>query len=114
MPRDLQPATGENVAYKAYVRHFQHVGDDDAQAKVLYVIATLTFPDSGWQVLLVPQADEPTVWRLLAEAPGFADGDRTYYVASGSSEHAVDAVPKELKVVDGNETTVVPVESWED
>jgi len=114
MPQEFRPANPEQVEYKAYARHFENVETDEPERRaVLYVVATLTYPDSGWQVILVPQAGEFDTWRLLEDEPGFRDGDRTYYVACGSSEHEVEAIPKTIRVVDGEETRRVSVVPWD-
>jgi len=107
-------ADAENVEYKAFARQFEHEESDEPGLRaVLYVVATLTFPDSGWQVLLVPQAGEVDTWHLLADKPGYRDQDRTYYIASGSSEHEVADVPKVIRVLNGETVTRVSVVPWD-
>lgn len=115
MPHEFEPAVeAENVEYKAFARHFEHEEEDEPGRRgVLYVIATLTFPDSGWQVTLVPQAGEIDTWRLLADKPGYRDNDRTYYIASGSSEHELEQVPKTVRVINGEQVNRVSVVPWD-
>lgn len=115
MPNEFEPALeAESVEYKAYMRQFEHEEDDEPSRRgVLYVIATLSFPDSGWEVLLVPQADEPDTWRLLADKPSFRDGNRTYLIACGTSEHELEEVPKNVRVINGDDTTRVSVVPWD-
>ena len=116
MADELRPATGDNIEYKAYARHFEHPGETDEPARraVLYVVATLTKRDSGWTFNLVPQASEPDTWHLLEDAPGFGDGNRTYYIASGSSEHETE-VPSSIKILTGEDEspTRVSVVPWD-
>ncbi|RMH16217.1 MAG: hypothetical protein D6696_18730 [Acidobacteria bacterium] len=113
--QEFEPAVeAENVEYKAFARHFEHEeADEPGRRAVLFVFATMSFPDSGWEVTLVPQAGEVDTWRLLADRPGFRDGDRTYYVACGSTEHEIDAVPKTVRVINGEEITRVSVVPWD-
>lgn len=115
MADEFRPANPEQVEYKAYARQFEHAGEDEEEARrgVLFLIATLTYPDSGWQVILVPQEGEPDTWRLLEDEPSYRDGDRTYYIAGGSSEHEIAAVPKSVRVIDGNDTHRVAVVPWD-
>lgn len=108
------PVEAENIEYKAFARHFEHEeGDEPGRRAVLFVLATMSFPDSGWEVLLTPQAGEPDTWRLLADAPGFRDHDRTYVIACGSTEHEIEEVPKTVRVVAGEEVTRVSVVPWD-
>lgn len=113
MPHNYCPATGDDIEFKAYSRAFENPGDDERNASVLYVVATLSKPDSGWDFLLVEQAGEPDVWRLLEDPPAFDDADRTYYIACGTSERALDAVPKSIQVITHAGTTRVSVAPWD-
>lgn len=114
MADEFRPAKPDNAEYKAFARHFEHEETDEpARRAVLYVIATLSYPDSGWNVVLVPQEGEPDTWRLLEDEPPFRDGDRTYYIACGSSERELEAVPKTVRVIDGKETNRVSVVPWD-
>ena len=113
MPDEFRPATGEDIEYKAFARHFEHPGDDEPNASVLYAVATLSKPDSGWRFLLVEQEGEPDLWRLFEDEPVARDGDRTYYLASGSSEKELDNVPRSIAVIDGQGTTRVSVVPWD-
>lgn len=113
MADEFVPATGENIEYKAFARHFEHPDDDENRASVLYVVATLSKPDSGWTFALVEQEGEPDTWRLLEDRPAFFDGDRTYYVACGSSERELEAVPRSIAVITGEGTTRVSVVPWD-
>jgi len=116
MADEYRPANPEQVEYKAYARQFEHAGEADEEERrrgVLFLVATLSYPDSGWQVILVPQEGEPDTWRLLEDEPPYRDGDRTYYIASGSSEHELEMVPKSVKVIDGRDETRVSVVPWD-
>lgn len=115
MPQEFRPANPEQVEYKAFARHFENDESDEASRRaVLYVFATMTYPDSGWQFLLAQQADEPDTWVLLEDEPGYRDADRTYYVASGSSEHELEAVPKVVRVKSAlDKITSVSVVPWD-
>ena len=110
---EFRPANPEAVEYKAYARHFDHPDEKPDRRAVLYIMATMTYPDSGWEVMLVPQAGEPDTWRLLEDEPGFRDNDRTYYVACGSSEHELEAVPKTVRVIEADSSTRVSVVPWD-
>lgn len=107
------PATGEDIEIKAFARHFENPGDDEPNASVLYTVATLSKPDSGWRFVLVEQEGEPDLWRLLEETPTSSDGDRTYYVASGTSEKELDDVPKSIRVILADDTVRVSVVPWD-
>lgn len=113
MPDEFVHAEAEAVEYKAYARHFEHVGEDEPRMAVLYVVATLSMPDSGWRFVVVPQEGDPETWRLFGDAPPFTDGDRTYYIASGTTEHELDAVPTSIVVVDAKGPTRVSVVPWD-
>jgi hypothetical protein len=117
MADEFRPATGENIEYKAYARQFEHPGESDEPARraVLYVVATLTKPDSGWTFALVRQEGEPDVWRFLEDRPAYADENRTYYIACGTSEHEVEKVPRSIKVIaeDPDKPTRVSVVPWD-
>ena len=113
MPDEFRPATGEDIEIKAFARHFENAEDDDPNASVLYAVATLSKPHSGWRFLLVEQEGEPELWRLLEDAPASFDGDRTYYVACGSSEKELDDVPKSIRVILADDTVRVSVVPWE-
>ena len=115
MPNEFEPAIeAESAEFKAFARHFEHDETDEPPRRaVLYVVATMSFPDSGWEVAIVPQADEPETWRLLADRPPYRDGDRTYLIACGTTEHEVDAVPKSIRVVNGETVTRVSVVPWD-
>ena len=95
------------------MRDISNTEDDEPNASVLYVVATLSKPDSGWRFLLVEQEGEPDLWRLLEEAPLSADGDRTYYVACGSSEKPLDDVPKSVRVIFADDTVRASVVPWD-
>lgn len=107
----------QNVEFKAFSRHFEHPGEEDEPARraVLYVVATMSFPDSGWQVEMVPvEGTKFEEWMLLEDPPGFGDHNRTYQIAAGSSEHEVDAVPETIKVRYGDDkVTRVSVQPWD-
>jgi hypothetical protein len=107
----------EDLEFKAYARHLEHhVGDDTRRRAVIFAIATMAYPDRGWQVTLVQVEGKPDEWILLEDPPGFGDKKRTYLIASGASDHEVDDVPKAIAVrhgVDGQETTRVPVAPWD-
>lgn len=115
MPNELEPAVeAQSVEYRAYSRHFEHdETDENSQRGVLYVIATMSFPDSGWEVMLVPQADEPDTWPLLADKPSYRDGNRTYLIACGTSEHELPDVPKNVRVINGDDVSRVSVVPWD-
>ncbi|MEM7049391.1 MAG: hypothetical protein AAF604_07015 [Acidobacteriota bacterium] len=97
------------IGYRAFVRDFDH---SDGRDGVLYVLATMSFPDGGWTAMIVPQADKLDEWRLLVEAPPYGDGKRTYVIASGTTEHQMEHVPKVVRVCYGDDTTEVKVEPW--
>lgn len=116
MADEFRPATGDDIEYKAFVREFEHPEEDDESPRrsVLYVVSTLTKPDSGWTFVLVPQADEIDTWRLLEDEPAFRDGDRSFFIVSGSSDHEIDKVPKTIRVIIGdNDVTRVSVVPWD-
>lgn len=116
MADEFRPATGDDIEYKAFARPFEHPGetDEDPRRAVLYIFATLTKPDSGWNFLLVPQADDFDTWRLLEDDPSYRDGDRTFYSACGSSEHGVEKVPKTVRILTGTDTVArVSVVPWD-
>ncbi|MEM7479891.1 MAG: hypothetical protein AAF481_01845 [Acidobacteriota bacterium] len=99
-----------SVEYRAFVRDFDR---QDGRDGVLYVIATMSFPDSGWTAMIVPQADRPDEWRLLVQKPPYRDGSRTYVIASGTTEHQMEHVPKVIRVFNVSEETNVKVEPWD-
>ena len=108
----------ENVEFKAFARHFEHREENEEEQRraVLYAVATMSFPDSGWQVELVQVEGNPDEWILLEDPPGYGDRQRTYLIASGSSLHEVEEVPKTIVVrhgVHGEETTRVSVAPWD-
>ena len=113
MPDELRPADGEAIEYKAFARHFEHRDDDETRAAVVYVVATLSKPDTGWRFMMVEQEGDPEVWRLFEDDPGHRDGDRTYYVACGSSEKEVDNVPRSVNVIDAEGPHRVSVVPWD-
>lgn len=115
MAQEFVASTGEDVEYKAYIRQFENPeeNDENPRVAVLYVVATLTKPDSGWQFMLAPQADELDSWVLLEDAPGFRDDNRTYYIASGNREVPVDGEPKSIAVVSDEGTARVSVVPWD-
>lgn len=107
----------ENVEFKAYARHFEHPGEEDEPTRraLIIVVATLSFPDSGWNVMITPvEGTEDDEWILLEDKPGFQDRDRTYYAVAGSSEHEVERVPETIRVRHGDdEITRVSVVPWD-
>jgi len=108
----------EDIEFKAYARHFEHRDEDEAEQRraVLYAVATMSYPDSGWQVNLVQVEGHPDEWILLEDPPGYGDKHRTYLIASGTSLHEVAEVPETIVVrygVDGKETTRVSVVPWD-
>jgi hypothetical protein len=108
----------EDVEFKAYSRHFEHRDDDEADRRraVIFAVATMSYPDSGWEVTLVQVEGKPDEWMLLEEPPGFDDKRRTYLIASGSSRCGVEEVPKTIVVrhgVDAGQTTRVSVAPWD-
>jgi len=108
----------ENVEFKAFARHFEHREENEEEQRraVLYAVATMSFPDSGWQVELVQVEGNPDEWILLEDPPGFGDRQRTYLIASGSSLHEVAEVPETIVVrygENGEETTRVSVVPWD-
>lgn len=113
--QEFEPAIeAQNVEYKAFFRQFEHDEDDEPGRRgVLMVFASMSFPDSGWEVALVPQAGEPDTWRLLADRPGYRDGDRSYYVACGTTEHEVEEVFKTVRVINGEQIERVSVVPWD-
>ena len=113
MPDEFRLADGEAIEYKAFARHFEHPGDDEPNASVLYVVATLSKPDSGWTFLLVEQEGEPDLWRMFEDQPAHSDGDRRFYVACGTSEKELDDVPRSIRVIDAEGTTRVSVVPWD-
>lgn len=117
MPDEFRLASAaENVEFKAYARHFEHPGEDEEERRraVLYVVATLSFPDSGWNVEIVPVEGEVDEWMLLEDPPGYGDHSRTYYVAAGNTEHQIADVPETISVRHGeDEITRVSVVPWD-
>lgn len=111
--REFRPAHPESVEYKAFARHFDHPDEQPDRRAILFVVATMSYPDSGWEVTIVQQAGEPDTWRLLEDEPGYRDGDRTYYVACGSTEHEIEEVPRTIRVVTGEGSTRVSVVPWD-
>jgi hypothetical protein len=108
----------EDVEFKAYARHFEHREENEEERRraVLYAVATLSYPDSGWQVALAQVEGKPEEWILLEDPPGFGDRQRTYLSASGSSLHEVEEVPKAIVVRwgrEGEESTRVSVVPWD-
>lgn len=108
----------ENVEFKAYARHFEHRDEDPPEQRraVLYAVATMSYPDSGWQVAMAQVEGKPDEWILLEDPPGYGDKQRTYLVASGTSLHEVEEIPKTIVVrygVEGKETTRVSVVPWD-
>jgi len=108
----------ENVEFKAYARHFEHPGENEEEQRraVIFAVATMSYPDSGWQVNLVQVEGNPEEWILLEDPPGYGDKQRTYLIASGSSLHEVEKVPETILVrygKDGEETTRVSVVPWD-
>lgn len=107
----------QNVEFKAYARHFEHPDEEDEPTRrvILIVLATLTFPDSGWNVMVTPvEGTAAEEWILLEDPPGFEDGNRTFYSACGTTEHEVEAVPKTIAVRHGrDELTRVSVVPWD-
>jgi hypothetical protein len=108
----------EDVEFKAYSRHFEHREENEEEQRraVIFAVATMAFPDSGWQVDLVQVEGHVDEWILLEDAPGYGDKQRTYVIASGTSLHQVEEVPKTIVVrygEDGNETTRVSVVPWD-
>jgi hypothetical protein len=119
MPNEFRMAVeAENVEFKAYARHFEHPRENEEEQRrsVIFAVATMSYPDSGWQVELVQVEGKPEEWILLEDPPGFGDEQRTYLIASGSSLHEVEQAPKTIVVrygVDGEETTRVSVVPWD-
>lgn len=107
----------QNVEFKAFARHFEHPGEEDEPSRraILTVVASLTFPDSGWNVLITPvEGTDNEEWVLLEDPPGFKDRDRTYYSACGNTEHEIEKVPKTVRVRHGeDEITRVSVVPWD-
>lgn len=107
----------QDVDFKAYARHFEHPGEEDEPARraILIVLATLTFPDSGWNVMITPvEGTEFEEWILLEDPPAFRDANRTYYSTSGNTEHETAAVPKTIRVRHGEDKiTRVSVVPWD-
>lgn len=106
----------QNVDVKAFARHFEHPGEEDEPARraVLYVVATMSFPDSGWQVRIEPvEGTGQEEWMLLEDPPGFKDRDRTYLIACGTTEHEVAKVPETILVRHGDQVTRVSVAPWD-
>ena len=115
MAHHFRGATGENIEYKAYARHFEDPTETDEPARrsVLFVVATLTKADGGWEFEIVPQEGEHDVWRFLEQPPGYDDNNRTYYIASGTSEMPLDAVLRSIAVITETGTTRVAVAPWD-
>lgn len=106
----------ENVDVKAFARHFEHPGEEDEPTRraVLYVVATMSFPDSGWTVRIEPvEGTGQEEWMLLEDPPAFQDRDRTYLIACGTTEHEVANVPETVLVRHGDQVTRVPVTPWD-
>ena len=113
MPDRFTLTDGEAVEYKAFVRFFEHSSDDEPRGAVLYVVMTLTKPDSGWRFLIVEQEGEPDLWRSFQDAPASADGDRTYYGAIGTTEKEIDGIPRSIVVLDADGEHRVSVAPWD-
>jgi len=117
MPTEFRLAVeAQNVEFKAFARQFEHPGDEDEPPRraVVYLIATMSYPDSGWQVTVAPvEGTHAEEWVLLEDPPGFGDRHRTFVIASGVSEHEVEAVPKTLKVRYADNVTRVSVVPWD-
>ena len=119
MPHEYRSAiAAEDVEFKAYARHFEHREENEEEQRraVIFAVATMSFPDSGWQVELTQVEGNPDEWILLEDPPGYGDKQRTYLIASGSSLHEVEEVPETIVVrygEDGQETTRVAVAPWE-
>ena len=110
--------SAEDVEFKAYSRHFEHREENEEEQRraVIFAVATLAYPDSGWQVDLVQVEGHPEEWILLEDPPGYGDRQRTYLIASGTSLHEVEKVPKTIVVrygEEGKETTRVSVAPWD-
>lgn len=107
----------QDVDFKAYARHFEHPGEEDEPSRraILIVLATLTFPDSGWNVMITPvEGTDNEEWILLEDEPAFRDRNRTYYSTSGNTEHEVTKVPETIRVRHGeDEISRVSVVPWD-
>lgn len=119
MANEYRSATAaENVDFKAYSRHFEHREENEEEQRraVIFAVGTMSFPDSGWQVELVQVEGHVDEWILLEDPPGYGDKERTYAIASGTSLHEVEEVPKTIVVrygEEGQETTRVSVAPWD-
>jgi len=108
----------QDLEFKAYSRQFEHRDEDEEEQRraVIFAVATMSYPDSGWQVALTQVEGKPDEWILLEDPPGYGDRHRTYLIASGSSLHPVEEVPKTIVVRHGEnaqETTRVSVAPWD-
>jgi len=108
----------QDVEFKAYARQFEHREEDeqDRRRAVIFAVATMSYPDSGWQVALAQVEGKPDEWILLEDPPGYGDHQRTFLIASGSSLHPVEEVPKTIVVrygEEGQQTTRVSVAPWD-
>lgn len=108
----------QNVELKAYARHFEHPGEEDegdeTRHAVLIVLATMSFPDSGWNVIVTPvEGTRAEEWIVLEDAPSFRDRQRSFYSAVGNTLHQVGEVPETVKVKYGDEVTRVSVTPWD-
>lgn len=103
----------EQVEYKAYTRHFSHDGEGKDDHVVLFVVATMTYPDTGWVVNLVPQEGDEGAWLLLEDEPAYRDNQRTFVVASGTTDHEVEKAPEKITVQAGEKKTTVSVVAWD-
>lgn len=107
----------QDIEFKAYARHFEHPGEEDEPSRraILLVVATLTFPDSGWNVMVTPvEGTGAEEWILLEDPPGFRDRNRTYYAVAGNTEHEVEQIPETIRVRHGEgKITRVSVVPWD-
>ncbi len=108
----------EDIELKAYARHFEHRDEDEGEQRraVVYAVATMSYPDSGWQATLAQVEGTPDEWILLEDPPGYGDKHRTYLIASGTSLHEVSEVPETIVVrygENGGQTTRVSVVPWD-
>lgn len=119
MPDDFRLAVdAQNVELKAYARHFEHPEEeaegDETRHAVLIVVASMSFPDSGWNVIVTPvEGTRAEEWIVLEDPPSFRDEQRTFYAVAGNTLHQVAEVPETIRVKYGDQVTRVSVAPWD-
>ena len=105
----IQPATGSAIEYKAYARSF---GPAPGGGRVLYLIATCSYPVGGYEIFFEAES-RPDTFRLMERAPGISNQLVTYYIASWTSGQRLLITPSQIMVMDAQGLHKVAVVPWE-